>query len=323
MTTAEQGFFAPDSVAWRVLSAPATALMIAQVTNLLEVPHRDFQAVLANHDPLFPTNRKRQRASGSDPNTKSGHFHDRLKRTVTIPLPMIFGDKQTAIACARRLFNYHRPMHGVEADGETRYAATNPETMLFAAITITHAGLIAYEKFAFDGRRFPGRLSDTDRDQYFAEMTRIAVLMGVPLDKVPSTTADVDSYYRSISSEFVTIPGFTAAQRKTALALLRPDGWADVAATAADILLVLSGILGYAVLPKPSRRLHGLGAGTDPLFAAIRLSSLPLFALLRVRTVRRTALSWYVGADEAAELERASSMCRTPSHDTVLTACAQ
>ena len=314
--TSDEGFFGPGSVAWRVLSAPATALMIAQVTNLLEVPHRDFQAVLANHDPLFPTNRKRQRAAGSSRGTKSGHFHDRLKRTVTIPLPMIFGDKQTAHACASRLFNYHRPMHGAG------YAATNPDTMLFAAITISHAGLVAYERFAFDGRGFPRRLSAADRDQYFAEMTRIAVLMGVPREKVPATAADVDSYYRSIADEFVTIPGFAAAQRKTALALLRPDGWADVSATAADLLLILSGILGYAVLPKPSRRLNGLGPAADPLLAAIHLSSLPLFALLRVRSVRRAALSWYVGADEADELERASSACRNPKRDRGLTECA-
>ena len=103
------GFFGPDSVAWRVLTAPATTLMIAQVTNLLEVPHKDFQAVLLGHDPLFPTNPRRQRGWRL-PTAKGGHFHDRLRRTVGVPLPILFGDKRSALECAERLAHYHRPI---------------------------------------------------------------------------------------------------------------------------------------------------------------------------------------------------------------------
>lgn len=49
-----EGFFGAESVAWRVLSDSATALMTAQITNLLEADHLDFQNPLIDHDPLSP-----------------------------------------------------------------------------------------------------------------------------------------------------------------------------------------------------------------------------------------------------------------------------
>ena len=93
------GYFGPDSVAWRVLTAPATTLMIAQLTNLLEVPHRDFQAVLLGHDPLFPTNPRRQRGWRL-PTAKGGHFHDRLRRTVGVADGVQQVGELTQNACA-------------------------------------------------------------------------------------------------------------------------------------------------------------------------------------------------------------------------------
>ena len=125
----DAGFFGPDSVTWQVLTAPATALMIAQITNLLEVPHIDFQSVLVDHDPLFGTNRKRQRGLGRS--DKDGYFHDRLRRTLSVPLPIMFADKQSARSCAGRLMSYHQPMLGPAAAGAPAYSAAAPEAMLF------------------------------------------------------------------------------------------------------------------------------------------------------------------------------------------------
>lgn len=299
---AGSGFFAPDSVTWRVLTDPATAVMIAQVTNLLEIPHVDFQAVLLDHDPLFPTNSKRQRGHGRAEGRKDGHFHDRLRRTVSVPLPMVFGDRATALACAARLFNYHRPMTGVGADGRTPYSATSPEAMLFAAVTIAHSALIAYETFALDGRPYPRRLLPAERDRYFAEMSQIAVLMGVPAADVPMNAAQVADYYRSIADKFTSRPGWESARLRTAAALLLPDSRHDILATAADMALVASVLLGYAALPRPSRRLHGLPAVVDPLLAATRGAALPLFALLRIAPVQRAVLRSYLGESDRVAL---------------------
>jgi len=291
----EPGYFGPDSVTWRVLTSPAAALMIAQITNLLEVPHIDFQNVLHDHDPLFPTNRKRQRGQATGAR-KAGHFHDRLRRTLSVPLPIVFGDKQSADSCAARLFNYHRPMRG------PGYSAVSPDSMLFAAVTISHAALIAYERFDLvDGAR-PARLPDVDRDQYFAEMARLAELMGVPTEQIPRTSGEVGQYYRSVSAKFRRRPGFQRAQLRTALNLLRPDGRDDIPATITDILLIGSAALAYSALPKPSRRLNGLPRAADPLLAAAYLASLPLFALLRIDAIQRAAVTAYLGAADSAVL---------------------
>lgn len=298
------GYFGPDSATWRVLTSPAAALMIAQITNLLEVPHIDFQNVLFDHDPLFPTNNKRQRGQAPDAR-KGGTFHDRLRRTLSVPLPIVFGDKDAADACARRLFNYHRPMSGVGADGVTRYAAVEPGAMLFAAVTISHAALIAFERFDMvDGIR-PARLPDPERDRYFAEMARLAELMGAPPEQIPRTSDAVDGYYRSVSTKFSKRPGFQRAQLQTALNLIRPDGRGDIRATVTDVVLICSTALAYAALPKPSRRLNGLPAAADPLLTTMYVASLPLFALLRIGAVQRAAVTAYLGIPDATVLAKA------------------
>ena len=279
-TAAGPGYFGPDSVTWRVLTSPAAALMIAQITNLLEVPHIDFQNVLHDHDPLFPTNRKRQRGRATLAG-KGGHFHDRLRRTLSVPLPIVFGDKQSADACAARLFAYHRPMTG------PGYSAVSPDSMLFAAVTISHAALIAYERFDLVDGVFPARLPAVDRDQYFAEMARLGELMGVPIGQIPRSTDEVGQYYQSVSAKFTRRPGFRRAQLRTALTLLRPDG--------------------RSALPKPSRRLNGLPRAADPLLTATYLVSLPLFALLRIDAIQRAAVTAYLGATDAAVLAHGRS----------------
>lgn len=297
------GLFGPDSVAWQVFTAPATALMIAQIANLLEVPHIDFQSVLADHDPLFPTNRKRQRGRGGA--RKDGYFHDRLRRTLSVPLPILFGDKRSATRCADRLMQYHRPMNGPAAAGAPAYSAIAPETMLFGAVTISHAALIAYERFAFRRGRLPRRLDTADRDRYFAEMSVLATLMGVPATEVPMTAVQVDAYYRSIADKFTMRAGFRGAQFKAAAALVVPRGWRDVPKTARDVALLASVSVAYAALTRPSRRLNGLPALADPLLNTLYAASLPAFALINMPGVRSLALRWYLGAADTATLAEA------------------
>ncbi|MGX9675183.1 oxygenase MpaB family protein [Mycobacterium sp. HM-7] len=295
----DHGFFGPTSVAWRVLTTPAVALMIAQITNLLEVPHVEFQSVLLDHDPLYPTNAKRQRNwQGSG----GGRFHDRIGRTVAVPFPILFGDRKTAQHCARKLFNYHRPMRGVDRDNGTSYSATDPETMLFAATTITHGGLLAYENFAVSGIGGARPLEADERDQYFAEMVELAVLMGVPRDRVPASTADLALYYASLSDKFRYRDGWNRAQLRTALGLLRPSGVADLPRVIADVALMNSSLLAVAALPRPSRRLNQIPRVADPLLDACRLASLPVFAVLQTsagRPIRRAL----IGADNLAAVD--------------------
>ena len=95
-------------------------------------------------------------------------------------------------------------MSGVAPDGSA-YRAVDPDAMLFAAVTIAHAGLRAYETFAFDGQFAPAAAA-ADRDAYFAEMAELAVLMGVPHERVPTSAVQIDGYYRSIAPRSPSSP---------------------------------------------------------------------------------------------------------------------
>lgn len=177
--------------------------------------------------------------------------------------------------------------------------------MLFGAVTIAHSALIAYERFAFRQGRLPRRLDAADRDRYFAEMSVLATLMGVPAADVPMTAAQVDAYYRSIADKFTRRRGFRGAQVKAAAALIVPSGWRDVPKTVRDVLLIASAAVAAAALPRPSRRLNALPALADPLLAVLYAAWLPVFAVVSLPGVRSLALRWYLGAADTATLTRA------------------
>lgn len=298
------GFFGPGSISWKVLGAPAVPLMIAQITNLLEAPHVDFQSILLDHDPLYPTNAKKQRAWRGDPATKGGRITDRLRRTVVGPLPIIFGDRDTARRCAERLVAYHRPMRGVNSDDGESYDALDVDTMLFASVTIAHGALIAYERFAFRGLRLPRRLPDEDRDQFFSETAELAVLMGVPRELVPVTAAQVEEYYRSQVDKYHTRKGYFRNQLRTASSQFKRTP-ADTATTmAADILLVGTSFLAYCAIPRPCRRQHGIPVTADPLLALTYLAWLPMFGLLQSTRLGPVLVDAYLGKDNADAVRR-------------------
>lgn len=306
---ADAGFFGPGSVSWKVLAAPAVPMMIAQITHLLEATHVDFQSVLLDHDPLYRTNRKKQRSwRGNDPQTKGGRLTDRLRRTVVGPLPLIFGDRQAARRCADRLTAYHRPMQGTNPDDGQPYAAVDPETMLFAAITIAHGALLAYERFAFHGIGLPRRLPSAERDQFFAETAELAVLMGVPRDRVPVTARAVDEYYRSQAHKYHSRQGYFVNQIRTAATQFRSTTADSPASMAADVLMVASSLFAYSALPAPSRRLHHVPLIADPLLTACYIAALPLFGVLQFDRVYRPILNAFIGAENVDAIQRSQQM---------------
>lgn len=305
---ADHGYFGPGSLSWKVLTAPAVPVMIAQITHILEAPHVDFQSILLDHDPMYPTNGKRQRGRSRDSRGKGGRISDRISRTVRGPLPIIFGDRATADATARRLWSYHRPMTGRNPDDGTEYSAVDPNAMLFASVTIAHGALIAYERFACDGLRPPRRLSAADRDRFFAETAELAVLMGVPREQVPVTAAAVNAYYRSLDDKYRSRRGWLRVQLRTALTQLRRSPDDRLSSVAVDVLTVASTLLAYTAAPRPSRRLHHLPAAADPVLALVHALSLPLFAALQIRFVREPVLDALIGRANREGIERAARL---------------
>lgn len=300
----DDGSFGPGSLSWKILGATPVPLMIAQITNLLEAPHVDFQSVLLDHDPIYPTNTKKQRTWKGNPATKGGRITDRLRRTVVGPLPIIFGDRETARRTAERLHAFHRPMHGVNADDGETYSAVDPQTMLFASITIAHGALLAYERYAFRGLRPPGRLPESDRDQFFAETAELAVLMGVPRELVPTTAQGVSDYYRSQTHKYHKRKGYFRNQLRAAKSqFLRTP--ADTSATLiADIVLLATSFLAYSVAPRPCRRNNGIPRLADPLLDLVYLLSLPAFGVITFSGLGPKLVDAFLEAEAADAVRR-------------------
>ncbi|MEU5841472.1 oxygenase MpaB family protein [Rhodococcus sp. NPDC047139] len=277
--TEDHGYFGPDSLAWRIFLHPATQVMIAQITNVLESPHIAFQYVLSEHDPVFGAHRRSRHVPPGRPVT----FHDRIVRTVGVPAPILFGSRAEADTAARQLFAYHRPMHGTIGETGEPYSATSTANMLFAAVTIAHAALLAYEHFAYVGGRRVPSLTDDEVRRYLAETAQLAVLMGVPREEFPRTPDELESYYDSVSGSFYDKRGWWGDRIRALGNLVRPGGGRRVRDVLADAVLLLSELMSLAVVPSRFRRHNGLPAVLDPLPKAAYLLSLPVFRIVAGR----------------------------------------
>ncbi len=236
-----------------------------------------------------------------------GRITDRLRRTVVGPLPIIFGDREAARRCADRLTAYHRPMRGINAEDGRPYSAVDADTMLFAAVTISHGALIAYERYAFRGLKWPARLPAEMRDRFFAETAELAVLMGVPRERIPVTAREVDEYYRGQAHKYRTRKGYFGNQLRAAASQFKFSSADSVVSAAADVVLLTSTFLAYSAIPRPCRRRHHIPAVADPLLATVHFAVLPLFGLLQIPAVGRLVAGAYIGTENADAITRSLS----------------
>lgn len=272
----DHGYFGPGSLSWEVFLHPASQVMIAQITNLLEMPHIVFQHVLAHHDPVFGAPpRSRQRQGGPQVT-----FLERVVRTVSVPAPLLFGSTAEADRAARRLFNYHRPMHGTLADSGDDYAATDADSMLFAAVTIAHAAWLAYENFAYVGGHRVPPFTDEQARQYLSEASYLGALMGAPREQFPTSREELDRYYDSVSDLFRTKPGWAGDRLRALGRLFRPGDGRRARHMAADAALLASEVMSFAAIPARFRRLNGVPVILDPVLRAMYVCWQPLFRRL-------------------------------------------
>ena len=102
-------------------------------------------------------------------------------------------------------------MRGQAADGRA-YRARDPELMLWVQATLVLTSVRWYEAVL-------GRMSETDRDAYWAEGKFFAGELGVPKELFPATYADLERYEAKML-ETVVVPDETA--KAVARDVLRP-----------------------------------------------------------------------------------------------------
>jgi uncharacterized protein (DUF2236 family) len=223
---ADDGFFGPASVTWRVsadLASPVAGLR----SLLMQALHPLAMAGVDQH---------------------SGWRRDpvgRLAATSAYLATITFGERAVAVRAAARVRGIHDHVRGVDAVTSRPYAAGDPALLLWVHAALVQSGLAA-------GRAFGTPLSAQDSDRYVGEMMVAAELIGVPRTLAPASVAGLERYVASVRPELRCTP----AARESMAYLLDPPGldeevagiWQDVRDAA------------IAVLPEWARQLYGYGA---------------------------------------------------------------
>jgi uncharacterized protein (DUF2236 family) len=223
---ADDGFFGPASVAWRVstdLASPVAGLR----SLLMQALHPLAMAGVDQH---------------------SGWRRDpvgRLAATSAYLATVTFGERAVAEQAAARVRRIHDHVRGTDPVTGRQYAAGDPALLLWVHAAQVDSVLAA-------GSLVGTALSAADSDRYVAEMVAAAELVGVPRPLVPASVAELERYVASVR------PGLscTPAAAESMAYLLDPPGldeevaeiWQDVRDAA------------IAVLPEWARQMYGYDA---------------------------------------------------------------
>jgi uncharacterized protein (DUF2236 family) len=232
---ADDGFFGPGSVTWKLssdLAGPIGGLR----SLMMQALHPLAMAGVDQHSDWR-----------SDP-------VGRLAATSAYVTTVSVGDRATAERAAARVRRIHEHVRGVDAVTGQPYAAGDPALLLWV-----HAALV--DSTVEAARLFGQTLTDDETDAYISEMVVAAKLVGVPAGMVPATSAALRRYIASVRP----VLRCTRAARESMAYLLGPPGLdADLAEIWQD---VRDGAV--AALPGWARELYGY-ADPGPLTGARR-----------------------------------------------------
>lgn len=178
----DYGFFGPDSMAWKLWSAP-TAVIAFQRSVVLEHFDPPLAAAVADMGGIY-----------NDPAR-------RLDATLAYFLTVATADSRTAIAAAEHLMGVHAKATGIEPISGKRYSANNPASQLWIHVTGWHSVLKCYEEFG------PGPLTDDEERQYWAESAIAAELQTCRVEDIPRSREEVHAYFERVR------PGLATSER--------------------------------------------------------------------------------------------------------------
>ena len=231
--TAEEdllGFFGPDSVTWRIHADPSYAVGGLRALMLQALHPVAMDGVARN----------------------SAGFRDewwmRMTRTGEYMATVAFGTRTEARRTAARVRGLHRQLGGVEETTGRAYRVDDPDLLLWV-----HNG--AVDSLLTTARRAGVPVSDADADRYVAEQVAAAQLVGVPLSMVPTSVAQLDTYFEEIRPSLAVTPAAIQGVRDLFLPPMR--GWVQVLTPARPAWGTLAS-LGMATLPAWARRMYSL-----------------------------------------------------------------
>jgi uncharacterized protein (DUF2236 family) len=223
---ADDGFFGPASVTWRIsadLAAPVAGLRAL----LMQALHPLAMAGVDQHSDW------RQDPVG------------RLAATSAYVTTVSFGERAAAERAAARVRRIHDSVRGTDPVTGQPYAAGDPALLLWV-----HAALVDSAIAARQALGTP--LTGPDADRYVAEMVVAAELVGVPAAMVPASATGLAAYIESVR------PGLrcTPAARESMTYLLEPPGLDE------DIAEIWQDVRDAAIVTLPgwARDLYGFSA---------------------------------------------------------------
>jgi len=177
---ADDGFFGPASVTWR-LSADLSGPVAGLRSLLLQALHPLAMAGVDQHSDW------------------RGDPVGRLASTSAYLATISYGDRAAAERAANRVRKIHETVRGTDTVTGRPYAADDPDLLLWVHAALVDSNLAAAELF---GRP----LSAADADRYVAEMTAAAELVGVPAGMAPASVAELAVYLDGVRPELIKTP---------------------------------------------------------------------------------------------------------------------
>ena len=191
---ADDGFFGPASVTWRV-SADLSSVVAGLRALLVQALHPLAMAGVDQHsdwrrDPV-----------------------GRLAATSSYLATVSFGDRAAAERAAARVRRIHEHVRGTDPVTGRAYAASDPALLLWVHAVLVESNLATCQLFGTP-------LTPQDGDRYVGEMAVAAELVGVPAALIPSSAGELQQYLSSVRSELRCTP----AAAEAAAYLLDPPG---------------------------------------------------------------------------------------------------
>ena len=219
------GLFGPESLSWRI-DRELIVLAGGSCALLMQAAHPAVAMAVVDHSTY-----------ASDP-------FGRLMRTLTSSFDVVFGDRRTAQAAIRRINAIHAKVRGRMPDGEGTYSALDPHALLWVHATLVDTALRIYGRFVHP-------LGEADEQAYHAESARVALLLGVPEDMLPSTIGELRGWMGDCMVD-ATIRVTPQARRVARTVLYPVPGVPRTIMTAAHLVSL-------STLPEGLRRQYGVG----------------------------------------------------------------
>lgn len=181
---ADDGFFGPGSVTWRL--AGAMTMPVAGLRALL------LQAL----HPLAMAGVDQHSQWRADPG-------GRLASTSAYEVTISFGDRAAARAAAARVRKIHDFVRGTDPATGKPYAAQDPALLLWVHNALVDSQLACARRY--------GSVIAGDEDRYVREQVAAAELIGIPAGLAPETAAELAAYFDQVRPELMCSPAAAEA----------------------------------------------------------------------------------------------------------------